>query len=256
MTYGMDPSPETDLSKHQPRSDAQVYGQPDAYGQAAVPGYGEQPAAYGAPPAAAYAHQTSVPSAGPVGDIEIRPSKEQYQSFLAKTPVAFVAIVVILWFREGVLGVVVGLVAGVIALGAVMLYISRARLRMDHLSVTRRGLVGSKTFARADLGQVVLAPYQATSTDPRVALTLIALDRQGKRVLRLGSALWRPADLEGLAHTMGPAPVVYSDVLNPKTLTERHPGAVSWAERHPFLLGGIIAVALIAVIVVAVIAFS
>ena len=234
MTYGVDPSSGIDLSKQQPRTDAQAYGQPD-------PAYGQQPAAQ---------------SAGPTGDIEVRPSSDQYRSFLAKTPIAFIVLIVLLYFREGVVGVLIGLVVGVLALGGVLLYINRARVRMDHLTVTRRGFLGSKTFARADLGQVVLTPYQATSSDPRVALTLIALDRQGKRVLRLGSAIWRPSDLEGLAHTMGPAPVVYTDVLTPKTLTERHPGAVSWAERHPFVLAAIIAAVIIAVIVVAIVAFS
>lgn len=247
MTYGVDPSSGIDLSKQQPAPGAQAYGQPAT----AAP--------YGRSNGAVYGEQPPTPPAGPTlpaGDVEVRPSSDQYRSFLAKTPVAFIAIVVILYFREGVIGMLIGLVAGVLTLGGVLLYIGRARVRMDALTVTRRGFVGSRSFARADLGQVILTPYQATSTDPRVALTLIALDRQGKRVLRLGSAIWRPADLEGLAHTMGPAPVVYTDVLNPKALTERHPGSVSWAERHPWVVGVIGAVAIIVVIVVVVIAMQ
>lgn len=241
MTYGVDPSSGIDLSKQQAPP---------------VPPAPPVAQAYGQPAAAAYGQQPPTPSAPPIGDVEIRPSSAQYRSFLAKTPIAFIAIVALLYFREGVGGMIIGLVAGGLALGGVFLYISRARVRMDALTVTRRGFVGSRTFARSDLGQVVLTPYQATTTDPRVVLTLVALDRQGKRVLRLSSAIWSPVDLEGLAHAMGPAPVVHTEVLNPKTLDERHPGSVSWAERHPYVLGVVIAVALIVVITVALIALS
>ncbi|MEP7762669.1 hypothetical protein [Sanguibacter sp. 25GB23B1] len=237
MTYGVDPSSGIDLSKQQPQPGTQAYGAPGPQA------YGQQPP----------------PPPGPTnlaGDVEVRPSKDQYRSFLAKTPIAFIVVIVIVYLREGLVGMLIGLVVGVLALGGVLLYIARARVRMDALSVTRRGFVGTTSFARADLGQVILAPYQASTADSRVSLTLIALDRQGKRVLRLGSAIWRPVDLERLAHTMGPAPVVYSDVLNPKALTERHPGSVSWAERHPWIVGIVATVVIIVVIVVVIVAME
>lgn len=264
MTYGVDPSSGIDLNKPAPGVPAAPAAQPapHAYGQPAGHPYG-QPAAlpYGQPAdqhsGAQQPHGAPVygqAPAAPVGDIEVRPSSDQYRGFLGKTPVAIIVIVVLLYFREGVVGMLIGLVAGLLALGGVLLYIRLARVRMDHLTVTRRGFLGSRTFQRADVGTVILAPYQATSTDPRVVLTLIALDRQGRRLLRLGSAIWRPVDLEGLAHTIGPAPVIHTEALTPKTLTQAHPGAVSALERHPFVVGGIVAVVIVALVAVVVIA--
>ncbi|PFG35043.1 hypothetical protein [Sanguibacter antarcticus] len=254
MTYGVDPSSGTDLTKQPPTSGQpgpEAYGQPggpEAYGQPAPQVYGQPgPQAYGQPAPQAYGAQPPQQT----GDIEVRPSSAQYRGFLTKTPIVFIVLVVFLYLRAGIAGLIITVVVGALSLGGVFFYLSCARVRMDALTVSIRGLVRTTTFARADLGAVVLTPYQVSASDGRVQLTLFALDRQGRRVLRLGSALWNPADLEGLAYAMGPVPVVYQEVLTPKLLTQRHPGSVSWVERHPFGFAGIIVLAVIAAVVLA-----
>lgn len=259
------------------------YGQPQAYGQPS--GYGQPDGAYGQPAGAAYGQPAGappVPSGEPVlgmappagyatapghggqavqqgvpaGEVTVKPSMAQYRRFVGSGPIAAVALVAILYFRFGVVAMVVGLVVAVVALGGTLLYIQRTALRIDPVSVHYRHLVGARRFARADVGAIVLAPYQASAQDRRVLLTLLLRDRAGRKLLRLASSMWAPDDLERIAYSFGVAPRIHDELLTPKTLEAHHPGSTTWVERHPMLLALLIVVGIIVAIGVGAVAFG
>lgn len=169
----------------------------------------------------------------PSGDVEIRPATQQLRAFLTGLPVLVVVVAAVSYYRDGLEGLLYGIGFSLVPLGLLWLYMARSRLRMDRLTLTRRGMLLSRSFARADAHEVVLAPYQSNPGDPRVVLTLFVRDQAGRRILRLSSAVWHPADLEMLAHTIGPRPAVYTELLTPIAHEKLHPGSTTVGERHP-----------------------
>lgn len=167
------------------------------------------------------------------GDVEIRPSRHQLRAFLTGLPLLLVVVVVVSYYRYGLESVPWTIVLSVVPLGLLWLYMARSSVRMDALTLTRRGMVLTRSFARADARDVVLAPYQANPGDSRIVLTLFVRDQAGRRILRLTSAIWHPADLEMLAHSIGPRPAVYQEVLTPAMHEKLHPGSTKIGERQP-----------------------
>ncbi|WP_170297187.1 hypothetical protein [Georgenia thermotolerans] len=84
-----------------------------------------------------------------------------------------------------------------------------------------------------DIGRIVLAPVRGTGPDTRTFLTLLLLDKAGRRLLRLGSDLWQPADLTALAGSLGLRPEVLERPVTLKELGAAYPGAATWLQRHP-----------------------
>ena len=185
-------------------------------------------------------HRGMQPSAS---DVEIRPSRHQLRAFLTGMPVLLVVLVVVSYYRYGLESVPYTIVLAAVPLGLLWLYMARSRVRMDALTLTRRGTVLTRSFARADAREVVLAPYQANPGDARVVLTLFVRDQAGRRILRLTSAVWHPADLEMLAHSIGPRPSVYQEVLTPAMHEKLHPGSTTLGDRQPGRVRAVIAVA-------------
>ncbi|MEP7762668.1 hypothetical protein [Sanguibacter sp. 25GB23B1] len=167
------------------------------------------------------------------GEVEIRPAVQQMRAFLAGMPLVLIVGAVVLYLRYGIEALLPGAVLSAALLGILRLYLARSRIRMDHLTFSRRGMVTTRSFARADARDVVLAPYQASARDTRVVLTLFVRDQAGRRILRLTSAVWSPADLEMLAHAIGPRPTVCTELLTPAMHEKLHPGSTSVGDRHP-----------------------
>lgn len=181
----------------------------------------------------------------PSGEVVIRPATQQLRAFLTGLPLAIVGLAVIAYLKYGLEEMFYALAYSCIPLGLLWLYMARSRLQMDHLRFVRRGMVLTRSFARSDAHEVVLAPYQANPGDQRVVLTLFVRNQAGRRILRLTSAVWHPADLEMLAHTIGPRPFVYTELLTPVRHEELHPGSTRVGERHPRRVRAWIAVATI-----------
>lgn len=165
--------------------------------------------------------------------MEIRPATQQMRVFLTGMPLLLVVGGIVLYLRYGLEALVSGLALAFALLGILWLYLARSRVRMDHLTLSRRGMLTTRSFARAEARDVVLAPYQASPGDTRVVLTLFVRDQAGRRILRLTSAVWSPADLEMLAHAIGPRPAVYTELLTPAMHERLHPGSTSLGDRHP-----------------------
>ena len=176
------------------------------------------------------------------GDVEIRPSRHQLRAFLTGMPVLLVVVVMVSYYRYGLASVPYTIVFSLVPLGLLWLYMARSSVSMDALTLTRRGMVLTRSFARADAREVVLAPYQANPGDTRVVLTLFVRDQAGRRILRLTSAIWHPADLEMLAHSIGPRPAVYQEVLTPAMHEKLHPGSTSLGDRQPGRVRAVIGV--------------
>ena len=177
-----------------------------------------------------------------LGDVEIRPSRHQLRAFLTGMPVLLVVVVVVSYYRYGLESVPYTIVFSLVPLGLLGLYMARSSVRMDALTLTRRGMLLTRSFARADAREVVLAPYQANPGDARVVLTLFVRDPAGRRILRLTSAIWHPADLEMLAYSIGPRPSVYQEVLTPAMHEKLHPGSTSLGDRQPGRVRAVIGV--------------
>jgi hypothetical protein len=158
---------------------------------------------------------------------------QQMRTFLTGMPLVLVVGGAVLYVRYGLEGLVSGWAMALALLAILWFYLARSRVRMDHLTISRRGMLTTRSFARAEARDVVLAPYQASPGDTRVVLTLFVRDQAGRRILRLTSAVWSPADLEMLAHAIGPRPAVYTELLTPVMHEKLHPGSTTLGDRHP-----------------------
>ncbi|MPV36834.1 hypothetical protein [Georgenia subflava] len=222
------------------QSEQQPYGEP-GYGQPA-PQLGQQ--GYGQP--------TFPPLPwGPDGTAVLRPDSQQYKKFLTATPIFLIIFAVFMVVRQGIPGLVLALVAAAVALGGTMLYIRRAKVVVTRTQVGQAAFGDLTWHSLADIGQVLLFPYRASSLDSRVHLTLLVRGRAGEKFLKIRSDMWNPQAILALAGGLGVTPTTADQPLSPKELEAAFPGSTSWGERHPVLLGLLVILAVVVVVAAA-----
>jgi hypothetical protein len=188
---------------------------------------------------------------GPDG-LVARPSLRAAVSALRRIGLAMVGLAVILVIREGVEGIFIALIGGLVGSLAVAVVwlpmLLRTRVVLGAETVVSRTVLRTRRFARSDVGRVGMVPYGQRG-DRYTTLVLVVQDRSDRTLARLGSYVWDPSVLEAVARELAPEIEVSSELLRPKALELAFPGSTRWFERHPFLsvLTGVGAIILVGV---------
>ena len=182
----------------------------------------------------------------PDGTAVIRPAPAQLRRTLVTTPGAVLALGAAMLIKLHDTRAV-AVATGVAVLAAVVLgvYVVRAKVIVDPLRVGRTRIFGTRWVHVGDIGRIVLAPVRGTGPDKRTFLTLLFLDKAGRRLLRLGSDLWEPADLAALAGSLGIRPDVLDRRVTLKELGATYPGAANLLQRHPQAGAALLTVAVV-----------
>ncbi|MBI9115856.1 hypothetical protein [Sanguibacter suaedae] len=212
----------------------------------------------GAPVALDTSPQEGVPAAptlvrGPDG-LVARPSYRQLVPLFRRIGIAVVGFGVIMVIREGLDGILIALVGGLIGLVALHLVwlpvLWRTRVVIGTDTVSSRSVFRTRRFARSDVGRVGMAPFGARG-DRSSFLVLVVQDRSDRNVLRIGGFFWPLAVLEAVGMQLATGIEVSPEPVRAKALERAFPGSTRWFERHPFLsvLAGVGVIVLVGVVI-------
>lgn len=181
----------------------------------------------------------------------LRPPRSTLRTMLVSAVVITAVGTAGLWLKGGwqvALGGAV-LLLGVVAVGAVHMARSSVVLTPHEIVVT--GLGRPRRRARARAAVVVRATLIAPRGGPHH--NLFVLDAFGRVLIRVYGMHYAPRDLDRLVHALG-LPVSGPDrPVTAKELARRYPGILSWAEQHPYVLGGALAGAVVLLLLLGVI---
>lgn len=102
-----------------------------------------------------------------------------------------------------------------------------------------------------DIARVDLVPVYVGQS-PETVLQLLVRDADGRRVFRLRGTYWHTGDLEKIADALPVPTHVASEPMTRAEFFDAYPGSAYWFENRPWLIAGILAVAVAAATGVAV----
>ena len=190
----------------------------------------------------------------PDGAGVLRPSGSQaWRSAGAISPVVLVAAGFSV-VRRGLPGLAIAGVVLAVCVVLLVLHLRRSRIVVTPLRVERSRLLGTTSFALADVGQVLLFPFRPPGgADRGTYLTTLVRDRAGRRLLTVRSDMWDPQDVVALAGSLGVTPTRTEQPLSPREVEAAFPGTIPFAQRHPVPVALLITVAIFVVAGVAVV---
>ncbi|MCK6209638.1 hypothetical protein KZX45_03650 [Georgenia sp. EYE_87] len=185
---------------------------------------------------------------GPDGTAVLRPSRSQlWRSAGAISPVFLVAAAFSV-LRRGLPGLAIAGVVLAVCVVLLALHLRRSRIVVTPLRVERTRLLGTTSFALADVGQVLLFPFRPPGgADRGTYLTTLVRDRAGRRLLMIRSDMWDPQDVVALAGSLGVTPARTERALSPREVEAAFPGTIPFAQRHPVPAAFLLTVAIVIV---------
>jgi hypothetical protein len=156
------------------------------------------------------------------------------------------------WFRFGWVAPVVVLGIAAPAAGYIAMYFRLLRVRIGDGTLRYTNPFGVSRSWPADRATTAVITSRLLSPSSGGSLNsgrnLFVFDHAGKRLFRLSSGAWSLADLHAIAVALPKAHVEELDLaLTEVELEKLHPHATPWGERHPYLLGLIVGVGVVAV---------
>jgi hypothetical protein len=182
-------------------------------------------------------------SGGQHGEREFRPSLETWWRTLL-TPAGVTSAVlwlllVVVQTADGGPGATVLLLLTTLSVGASVVGGQQAvhRVVVTGATVRHRVLpVRTRTIHRSDVARALLLPgYRAVGSVPTGLLVL--LDRERRPLVRLDGVRWGRGQLREIALATGAPLDVVDAELRPADLRWRRMYELSWAERHPVVIG-------------------
>lgn len=177
----------------------------------------------------------------------VRPNRATYASNRVRGVAAkLIALSVVIQLgRTGWVGGIIGVAAMVVLFGGAHRYMRSVRVEVSETGVLHAGLLRTRRWTWSEVGTLVLV--EGLTNDPltgRVYEWLIALDRRGKRMFQVTSAVWADADRARLAEAFDPIDR-FPGETSAAELHARHPAALNFAQREPLLTGLIASVVII-----------
>lgn len=135
------------------------------------------------------------------------------------------------------------------------LYFRNTRIQFGEGRISRRNLFGGeKSWAFSEIGHVLRVERLVAPMQP-ITSTLLLLDTEGRKIIRTTSTTWDDDHVYALLSSIPLQPEVIAEPTTAKALRVRYPRAFAWWEAHPWAFGWIIALGILAVVVIAVLAF-
>jgi hypothetical protein len=147
----------------------------------------------------------------------------------------------------------IGLIALTVALLVVgyLLFFARARIEVDGERVLKvRAFGGRRLYPRSAVGGVafrIVHQPLSRAPDPNFGV-VYGRDRRGLFIF--SSRLWDPIDVRRLASLLGGTDPEIPPTVSRREFEREFPGAFNVWERHPYLLGVVFAIVLLAGLVV------
>jgi len=186
--------------------------------------------------------------------LEVRRSRKRFVAHSIQTygPLVMITLIASMLFGDLRSRVIAVTIVIVVAVSLSTVYFRRARVFLTADKLGLRGWFGTWWIPRSDLARALLVESLEVRSGKR-GRELFLFDRAGKRVSRLSGRGWGNASIFRIAQALAVPLATIERRMSVKELSVAEPAALRWYEYRPYLLIGILLVA-VAVAVAGVIA--
>lgn len=133
---------------------------------------------------------------------------------------------------------------GLIAAGY-LLFFSRARIEIDHERILKVGAFGGRrAYALQDVGGIAFRTVRQPMSRTGDLHLGVIYGRDGRGLFTFSVRLWDPGEVGRLAAMFGSRYDEAGPSVSRREFEREFPGAFNIWERHPYILGGVLAIVL------------
>ena len=185
--------------------------------------------------------------------LEVRRSRKRFVAHTIQTygPLVVITLIASMLFGDLRSRVISVTIVIVVAVSLSTVYFRRARVFLTAEKLGLRGWFGTWWVPRSDLARALLVESLEVRSGKR-GRELFLFDRAGKRLSRLSGRGWGNASILRIAQALAVPLATIDRRISVKELSIAEPAALRWYEYRPYLLIGVLLVAVAAVIAAAI----